>query len=92
MSALERRLQVLLDAERFARLEAESASTGRSIGAIVRTAIDQHFSTASLERTRAAAGRRILAATATPSGVEPDWAESKATLVAERELPAETER
>ncbi|PWD51243.1 antitoxin [Serinibacter arcticus] len=81
MSTLERRLQVLLDQDRFARLEAESATTGRSIGSIVRTAIDQHFSTAGVELARAAAARRILDATAETDGREPDWAESKAAIV-----------
>lgn len=83
MSLLEKRLQVLLDGERFRRLERESAATGRSVGAIVRSAIDLHFATAAGGDARATAARRLLDATAEPSsGAEPDWAESKAAIVA----------
>lgn len=83
MALLEKRLQVLLDDERFRRLESESAATGRSVGSIVRAAIDLHFSTAGGGDARAAAARRLLDATAVPSAdLEPDWAESKAAVVA----------
>lgn len=80
MSVLEKRLQVLLDADRFARLEAESRSTGRSVGAIVRGAIDLHFAHLGAEATRAAAAHRLLELTDATSGAEPDWAETKALL------------
>ncbi len=40
---MERRLQVLLDAERYERLAAEADRTGRSVAAIVREAIDLRF-------------------------------------------------
>ncbi|GMA33160.1 hypothetical protein [Litorihabitans aurantiacus] len=82
MSLLEKRLQVLLDDERFRRLESESAATGRSVGSIVRSAIDLHFATNGGGDARAAAARRLLEATAAPeAGTEPDWAESKAAIL-----------
>jgi len=40
MSRLTRRTQVLLDDERYARLERRADETNRSIGALVRDAID----------------------------------------------------
>lgn len=86
MSVLERRLQILIDRERFARLEAESRETGRSIGSIVRAAIDLHFDSASADAARAAAAHRLLEATSSPAGAEPAWAESKAAILDDAEL------
>lgn len=91
MSLLERRLQVLLDAERFARLEEESRGSGRSVGAIVREAIDRHFDARQVVELRSAAARRLLAETAIPADAaaghaepgEPDWSASKAAIVAD---------
>ncbi|MGL5816870.1 MAG: hypothetical protein ACRCYR_04865 [Phycicoccus sp.] len=62
MSILERRLHVLLDATRYDRLEAEATSSGRSVAAAVRQAIDDHVDgdSSDVER-RAAAARRLLA-------------------------------
>lgn len=40
MSNLTRRTQVLLDEDRYARLERRAGETNRSIGALVREAID----------------------------------------------------
>ena len=39
MSVMERRLQLLLDQERFAKVEAEARASGRSVAAIIREAI-----------------------------------------------------
>lgn len=80
MSVLEKRLQVLIDEERFARLEAESQATGRSIGSIVRDAIDVRLAESNDRVRRRAAGARLLAATAEASGREPDWADTKVEL------------
>lgn len=81
MSTLERRLQVLLDEERFELLAAESRRSGRSVGSIVRSAIDVHFSTAHVAAGRAAAAHRLLSREFT--GSEPDWVQSKAAIVAD---------
>ncbi|MBN9376661.1 MAG: hypothetical protein J0I40_14990 [Cellulomonas sp.] len=82
MSALERRLQVLVDEQRFALLETESRRTGRSVGAIVRGAIDDHFAVADIAAQRAAAIEWLLAR---PAGDGPDWSDTKKALDAEIE-------
>lgn len=90
MSVLDHRLQVLLDAERLARLEAESRATGRSMGAIVRGAIDLHYARDDESAVRMEAARRLLERAATrTSGREPDWAEAKASF--EQEMLDEAE-
>lgn len=43
MSALERRLQISLDARRYDRLAGEAERSGRSVAALVREAIDRRF-------------------------------------------------
>ena len=40
MSVMERRLQLLIDLERYARVEDEARRSGRSVSAVIRTAID----------------------------------------------------
>lgn len=76
MSTLERRLQVLLDQQRYSLLERESKRSGRSIGSIVREALDKHLGVEDL-----AAQRRVAAAflLAQPPGEGPaeDWADMK---------------
>jgi hypothetical protein len=66
--SLSRRLQVLIDHERYERLAAESARTGASIGMLVRDAIDQRY--ASRWPSPEEAGRRLL--DAEPMPVD-DW-------------------
>lgn len=43
MSTLERRLQLLLDQERYERVAAEAKESGRSVNAVIREAIDAHY-------------------------------------------------
>lgn len=43
MSMLSRRLQVLIDEERWSRLEREAGRRGVSVGTVVREAIDERF-------------------------------------------------
>lgn len=43
MSMLDRRLQVLIDEERWARLEQEAARRKVSVGVLVREALDERF-------------------------------------------------
>lgn len=80
MSKLEKRLQILLDEDRFDRLSSESRVTGRTVGAIVRSSIDLHFASSTAVAERAAAARFLLDSTAEPQGSEPAWRESKAAL------------
>lgn len=75
MATLTRRLQVLLDEERYARLERAAALRGAPIATLVREAIDRLF--ASKESDRRAAGQRLL--NAPPMPVE-DWEEMKRDL------------
>jgi len=51
---LTRRLQVLLDEERYARLAAQAARTNLSVAAVVRAAIDAAFPVDAGERETAA--------------------------------------
>lgn len=60
MSMLTRRLQVLIDDERFARLEREAARRRVAVAVLVRDAIDAAFPP--LADARQAAGRRVLEA------------------------------
>jgi hypothetical protein len=78
MSVLEKRLQVLIDAARWERLEAESAQTGQSIGAIVRSSLDLHFSEAGT--VRAAAAGRLLAL---PEDSALEWSATKQAMADE---------
>jgi len=72
-------MQVLIDDERFQRLEAEAAAQRTSVAAVVRAAIDEHL--ASGQVTRAEAARRLLAQFDDGGEPEPDWAESKQELL-----------
>ena len=73
MSLLERRLQLLLDADRYGRVAAEAQESGRSVAAVIREAIDFRFP--ALDRTaRAKAAQDLLALTGEPgeaSGEDP---------------------
>ena len=75
-------MQILLDTERYDRLEREARESGRSVASIVREAIDLRF--ASGHTTRAEAGRRLVAEFSDHAAAEPDWKEAKAAL--ERDL------
>jgi Ribbon-helix-helix protein, copG family len=74
--SLTRRLQVLLDEERYARLERRSEETGASVGALVRRAIDETYPAGSSDPERA--GEEFLAAD--PMPVE-DWPTMKEELL-----------
>jgi hypothetical protein len=58
MSMLSRRLQVLVDDERYRRLEAAARRRRVSVATVVRDAIDRDLGSPAL--ARAAAGRRFL--------------------------------
>lgn len=79
MLVLTRRLQVLIDEERFRRLEAEAARRDVPVSVLVRAAIDDAFP--SHVGSRAAAAIQILAAEPMPVP-EPD--ELRAELDAAR--------
>jgi predicted DNA-binding protein len=68
-------LHVLIDEERHARLTEESKRTGRSVGDIVRSAIDLHFDEERDQARRAAAARFLLATADTGEGPAESWEE-----------------
>jgi len=72
MPTLTRRLQILLDEERYLRLEQAAERRGAPVAAIVREAIDRLFGSEQVDRR--AAGDRLLSAE--PMEVE-DWSEMK---------------
>lgn len=74
-------MQILLDDERYQRLEREAAASGRSVASLVRDAIDARFSVDMARR--AAAGRRLVAEFSAGAGQEPDWSTSKEALLAD---------
>lgn len=80
---LNRRLQVLVDDERFALLSRESARSGTPVGELVRRAIDHEYVRPANETARERAGRALLAM-APPSGPEPDWEDQKREMLDER--------
>ena len=78
-------MHVLIDEERYAQLENEARSTGRSVGSIVREAIDRHLESQGEAERQANAAQRLLERTVHPLDTEPDWAETKAAIVAAQE-------
>lgn len=58
MATLDRRVQLLLDADRYDALEREAQATGRSVAAVIRDSIDERLNRTG--RSREAAVRRLL--------------------------------
>jgi hypothetical protein len=78
---LNRRLQVLVDDERYERLSRESARIGAPVGELVRRAIDHEFPGVGDHTERERAGRELLALPPPPGdGPEPDWENQKREL------------
>jgi hypothetical protein len=82
MPRLTRRLQVLIDDERYERLRREAERTGAPIGAIVRAAIDDRVGADFDRAARRAAADRLLSAPR-PPGREPDWEVQKEQMLDE---------
>ncbi len=80
MHMLNRRLQVLVDDERYERLAQESERTGAPVGELVRRAIDHEFPRSSRDPERERAGRALLAMPPPPDP-EPDWEEQKREML-----------
>jgi hypothetical protein len=85
MANLSRRLQVLIDEDRWARLEDEATQRGASVGTLVREAIDLAFPQGELTAIGAAEG--FLALPARNLG---DWKAAKREIEESMEsgLPA----
>lgn len=75
MSPMERRLQLLLDSERYARVEAEARASGRSVAAVIREAIDYRFNVdVEAARRREATPRFLQVASQSDHEPQPtDW-------------------
>jgi len=80
MSALTRRTQLLLDEERYRRLQQEADATGRSVAAIIRDAIDARLEEVSRGRQRRVAWQALLDQPAPAYEREPDWDDVKDDL------------
>jgi predicted DNA-binding protein len=80
MPQLNRRLQVLIDEERWQRLRREAERTGAPIGAIVREAIDEALPAGRDPGSVEAAARRLLEAEPMPVD---DWGEMKRGMLDE---------
>jgi 16S rRNA U516 pseudouridylate synthase RsuA-like enzyme len=83
MAVLGRRLQILIDEERYRRLEDRAAAEGRPVAALVRDAIDLAYPSHAEERRRGA--EAFLSLDPMPVG---DWEEMKGEILhaAERGL------
>lgn len=75
MASLTHRMQVLLDDERYRRLESRARARGTSIARLVREAIDERYPAA--DATRADAAAAFLGA---PSADLPEWPELKSEM------------
>lgn len=76
MSRLHRRTQLLLDSERYERLERLAKESGASVGSLIRDAIDVAFPAEPAEPDRM--GALLLAAEPMPIG---EWDEVKEDLM-----------
>lgn len=76
MSVMGRRLQLLLDQERYDRVAAEAQRSGRSVAAVIREAIDLRF-VGEQDAVRMASAAELLAMTVEPDS---DAGESPADL------------
>lgn len=81
MPVMERRLQLLLDADRYRKIEGEAARSGRSVAAVIREAIDWRFDDDHAVRRQAAA--ELLRATVDAEGAEPEWQSVERAMDAE---------
>lgn len=81
MHMLNRRLQVLVDDERFERLARESERIGAPVGELVRRAIDHEFPGKGRDAERERAGRELLEMPPPGGGPEPDWEDQKRKLL-----------
>jgi len=77
---LDRRLQVLIDDERYERLQREATRAGAPVGELVRRAIDREYP--AQPAGRAEAGDYLLSL-AEEAGREPDWEVQKGEMLDE---------
>ena len=80
MHMLNRRTQLLLDEDRYQRLDRRARHTGQSVAAVIREAIDEKLNEGEEAAARREAGTWLLAQPI-PDTPEPDWAESKQAML-----------
>jgi len=78
MPTLQRRVQVLFDPDKYSALESLARSQKRSVGSVVREAVDDRLQR--LTKDRMAAFERLLASARSEEGVEEDWETIKASF------------
>ena len=79
---LNRRLQVLVDDERYERLARESARIGAPVGELVRRAIDHEYPQTGRNAERERARQELLAMPPPPGeGPEPEWEDQKREML-----------
>jgi hypothetical protein len=86
MSVMEKRLQILLDRDRYDRVASEAERSGRSVAAVIRQAIDAAFPAEQTARELAMV--ELLASFDRPpslAGEEPTWEDSKRLMDEELE-------
>lgn len=83
MAVLERRLQLLLDEERYSRVSAEAARRGASVATVIRDAIDVAYPAG--YEVRVDSVRKLLASSADESDDTEDtaWAETRVAMESE---------
>lgn len=72
MATLQRRVQVLFDPAQYAALEAEAASTNRSVAALIREAVDDRLTRRIVDK-RAAWASLMARAKEEPLPAPEDW-------------------
>jgi hypothetical protein len=77
MAVLERRVAILFDPQQYDALRKVAQSEGRSVGSIIREAVDQRLSARENHR-RAVAERLIAGARSQRQAPAPDWEDTKA--------------
>ena len=75
---LNRRLQILIDDDRYERLQREAARAGAPVGELVRRAIDREYPSQPTGRAEAA---DYLLGLPVDAGREPDWEDQKAEML-----------
>jgi hypothetical protein len=80
MHMLNRRTQLLLDDDRYDRLDRRARNTGQSVAAVIREAIDEKLREGDEAATRREAGDWLLSQPM-PDMPEPDWAQSKRSML-----------
>jgi len=80
MRMLSRRTQLLLDDDRYAKLDRRARATGQSVAAVIREAIDDKLAADAEGPSQHEAGAWLLAQPL-PTAPEPDWADAKREML-----------